>query len=98
MEPFQRQAQAQALEANTEDNKNNDPKYQTLPYNTKFGPPSQHPQSQQQPANMAMLKKIEALKQEKENNNSGNGNHDLPSPPPQLPMQRIARPDHLIGG
>ena len=95
MEPFQRQAQAQALEANTEDNKNNDPKYQTLPYNTKFGPPSQHPQSQQQPANMAMLKKIEALKQEKENNNSGNGNHDLPSPPPQLPMQRIARPDHL---
>ena len=42
MEPFQRQAQAQALEQTTDqDNKNNDPKYQTLPYNTKFGPPSQ---------------------------------------------------------
>ena len=80
MEPFQRQAQAQALEA-PEDNKNHDPKYQTLPYNTKFGPPQQ---------NMAMMKKIEALKQEKENNNPIN---DLPSPPPQLPMQR-SRPDH----
>ena len=80
MEPFQRQAQAQGLEA-PEDNKNHDPKYQTLPYNTKFGPPQQ---------NMAMMKKIEALKQEKENNNPIN---DLPSPPPQLPMQR-SRPDH----
>jgi len=50
-------------------NKNNDPKYQTLPYNTKFG----HPNNKAQ--------KIEQLKQEKENNNIG-FSEALPRPPP----------------
>ena len=92
VEPFQRQAAVAAAAAQaaaavasvvaSEENKNNDPKYQTLPYSTKFSG-----QNQQQ---NAMMKKIEALKQEKENN----GNlDDLPSPPPQI-GQRGPRLDH----
>lgn len=99
VEPFQRQAAVAAAAAQaaaavasavaSEENKNNDPKYQTLPYSTKF---SGNPNQQQQQQN-AMMKKIEALKQEKENNNI---DQDLPSPPPQIPgMQRgNARLDH----
>lgn len=63
----------------------NDPKYQTLPYSTKFAPTTN---------SVNVMKKIEALKQEKENNNLAND--DLPPPPPQLPMgqQRRAMLDH----
>ena len=93
VEPFQRQAAvaaaaaqaAAAVASAVEENKNNDPKYQTLPYNTKFVGPLPGSSG----ANDAMNKKIEALKQEKENNNLD----DLPSPPPQIPMQR-SRLDH----
>jgi len=53
-------------------NKNYDPKYQTLPYNTKFG----H-------LNNAKAQKIEQLKQEKENNNIG-FSEALPRPPPPM--------------
>ena len=94
VEPFQRQAAVAAAAAQaaaavasvvaSEENKNNDPKYQTLPYSTKFSG-----QNQQQ---IEMMKKIEALKQEKENN--GNMD-DLPSPPPIPSMQRgQVRLDH----
>merc|ERR1719394_2079036 len=65
-------------------NKNFDPKYQTLPYNTKFG----H-------LNNAKAQKIEQLKLEKENNNVG-FSEGLPRPPPgpQLPLPR--RPAALL--
>jgi len=53
-------------------NKNFDPKYQTLPYNTKFG----H-------LHNAKAQKIEALKLEKENNNIG-FSEGLPRPPPPM--------------
>jgi len=53
-------------------NKNFDPKYQTLPYNTKFG----H-------LNNAKAHKIEQLKLEKENNNVG-FSEGLPRPPPPM--------------
>ena len=53
-------------------NKNYDPKYQTLPYNTKFG----H-------LNNAKAQKIEQLKLEKENNNVG-FSEGLPRPPPPM--------------
>jgi len=53
-------------------NKNNDPKYQTLPYNTKFS----H-------LNNSKAQKIEQLKQEKENNNVG-FSEALPRPPPPV--------------
>ena len=53
-------------------NKNFDPKYQTLPYNTKFG----H-------LNNAKAQKIEQLKLEKENNNVG-FSEGLPRPPPPM--------------
>ena len=78
VEPFQRQAAVAAAAAQAaaavqaavvsagNDNAtpaSDDPKYQTLPYNTKFQPGSN-------PGNNAvMMKKIEALKAEKENNN-----------------------------
>jgi len=55
-----------------QNNKNFDPKYQTLPYNTKFG----H-------LNVAKAQKIELLKLEKENNNIG-FSEALPRPPPQV--------------
>ena len=97
VEPFQRQAAVAAAAAQaaaavasavaSEENKNNDPKYGTLPYGTKFS--GQAPQSgsgQAPPQNNALItKKIEALKAEKENNNLD----DLPSPPPQIPRQRL---------
>jgi len=51
-------------------NKNNDPKYQTLPYNTKF-------------AANDKTNQIEKLKQEKENNNVG-FESQLPRPPPPV--------------
>merc|ERR1719195_1898856 len=53
-------------------NKNFDPKYETLPYNTKFG----H-------LNNAKAQKIEQLKLEKENNNVG-FSKGLPRPPPPM--------------
>lgn len=53
-------------------NKNFDPKYQTLPYNTKFS----H-------LNNAKAQKIEQLKLEKENNNIG-FSEGLPRPPPPM--------------
>merc|ERR1719232_1397590 len=53
-------------------NKNFDPKYQTLPYNTKFG----H-------LNNSKAHKIEQLKLEKENNNIG-FSEGLPRPPPPM--------------
>ena len=53
-------------------NKNFDPKYQTLPYNTKFS----H-------LNNAKAQKIEQLKLEKENNNVG-FSEGLPRPPPPM--------------
>ena len=99
VEPFQRQAAVAAAAAQAaaavqaavvsagNDNAtpaSDDPKYQTLPYNTKFQPGSN-------PGNNAvMMKKIEALKAEKENNNLDS---DLPSPPPQIPRQQ-PRLDH----
>ena len=55
-------------------NKNYDPKYQTLPYNTKFGHQGLH---------NAKAQKIEALKLEKENNNIG-FSEGLPRPPPPM--------------
>merc|ERR1719397_416503 len=51
-------------------NKNIDSKYQTLPYNTKFG-------------HLNKAAKIEQLKQEKENNNIG-FSEALPRPPPPV--------------
>lgn len=69
------------------DDQNNDPKYQTLPYNTKFNPATSTASTTASGNNV--MKKIEALKQEKENNNL----EDLPSPPPQLPMMQRQR-DH----
>ena len=53
------------------DNMSTESKYQTLPYNTKFG------------LNNAKAAKIEQLKQEKENNNVG-FSEALPRPPPQM--------------
>ena len=54
----------------TNGNKNIDSKYQTLPYNTKFG-------------HLNKAAKIEQLKQEKENNNIG-FSEALPRPPPPV--------------
>jgi apoptosis-stimulating of p53 protein 1 len=100
VEPFQRHqaaiaaaaAQAAAAVAAATENQlkfeDNDPKYGTLPYSTKFAPPPSSaapPGSQNQ---VQMMKKIEALKQEKENNNGGSSDDLLPSPPPQIPIQR----------
>lgn len=107
VEPFQRQAAISAAAAqaaaavasavanntdkyniNNEDPNATDPKYQTLPYNTKFGGPNAASAAASSGASNVM-KKIEALKQEKENNNLEN---DLPSPPPQIPRNRLT--DH----
>merc|ERR1719495_3136052 len=55
---------------NVAGNKNIDSKYQTLPYNTKFG-------------HLNKAAKIEQLKQEKENNNIG-FSEALPRPPPPV--------------
>merc|ERR1719167_1818690 len=57
-------------EESTSGNKNIDSKYQTLPYNTKFG-------------HLNKAAKIEQLKQEKENNNIG-FSEALPRPPPPV--------------
>jgi len=59
-------------------NKNIDSKYQTLPYNTKFG-------------QLNKAAKIEQLKQEKENNNIG-FSEALPRPPP--PVYGSRAPDY----
>ena len=90
VEPFQRQAAVaaaavQAAVVSAGNDNADDPKYQTLPYNTKFQPGNN-------PGNNAvMIKKIEALKAEKENNNLDS---DLPSPPPQIPRQQPRLLDH----
>merc|ERR1719361_191549 len=68
-----KQAQLRAIQAGLS-NKNYDPKYQTLPYNTKFGHQGLH---------NAKAQKIEALKLEKENNNIG-FSEGLPRPPPPM--------------
>ena len=57
-------------EESSSGNKNIDSKYQTLPYNTKFG-------------HLNKAAKIEQLKQEKENNNIG-FSEALPRPPPPV--------------
>lgn len=86
VEPFQRTMNQQQMDnhhVSAEDlkpnlslenleNKNIDPKYQTLPYNTKFSQ-----------LNNAKAQKIEQLKLEKENNNIG-FSEALPRPPPQV--------------
>ena len=80
VEPFQRQAAvaaaaaqaaaavqaAVASTANDNGQASDDPKYQTLPYNTKFQPGIGNSQSGNNA--VSMMKKIEALKAEKENN------------------------------
>ncbi len=58
-----------------------DPKYQTLPYGTKFGQMGGPPQPQLQAMGSSKAHKIEQLKQEKENNNV-QFESDLPPPPP----------------
>ena len=64
------------------DNKTIDPKYQTLPYNTKFGQ-----------LNNAKAAQIEKLKMEKENNNVG-FSEALPRPPPPYGVSGRANTDY----
>lgn len=87
VEPFQRHVNIQEHQDEFQNkiNKNDggpvDPKYQTLPFNTKF---------------MQQNQKIDQLKQEKENNNV-QFSEDLPSPPPTLAQQQqppYRYPDH----
>ena len=67
---------------------NEDPKYQTLPFGTKFGQ-----QQQQHMAQASKSQKVAQLKQEKENNNV-QFSDDLPPPPPsQGPSSGFG--DHL---
>ena len=72
---------------NNNNNKNIDPKYQTLPYNTKFGQLNSHTNNNVNPAaansSSSKAQKIEQLKQEKENNNVA-FSEALPRPPPPL--------------
>jgi hypothetical protein len=63
-------------------NKNVDPKYQTLPYNTKFSNSNNSSNSSNNNASV-VARKIEQLKQEKENNNVAFADA-LPRPPPPL--------------
>ena len=62
----------------------NDPKYQTLPFNTKFGTSTNSNANATNIMSNEKSEKIRALKQEKENNNI-QFSDDLPPPPP-LPV------------
>ncbi len=68
---------------NAINNKNMDPKYQTLPYNTKFSQLNNSHNNNNASVANARAQKIEQLKQEKENNNVAFA-EALPRPPPPM--------------
>ncbi|XP_059086191.1 apoptosis-stimulating of p53 protein 2-like isoform X2 [Tigriopus californicus] len=82
VEPFQRQMSSEQhlqddLQNKLNKNEPSDPKYQTLPFGTKFGGPMPPPGA------YSKNQKIEQLKMEKENNNVQFADN-LPTPPPPL--------------